>query len=213
MKGHEQGARTVRRIVEDCVRLGVQELTLFAFSMENWKRPPAEVRVLMVLLRRFLISERRTMHENGIRLRAIGRLEALPENVREELTRSIDETAQHSRMTVRVALNYGGRGEIVDAMRQMAERVQRGELAPEDIDEALVEQHLYDPSMTSPDLLIRTAGEYRLSNFLLWQLSYSEIHVTDRCWPEFTEEDLAAAMDAYRGRVRKFGGLEPVVRC
>jgi len=208
IKGHEQGARTVRRVVETCVERAVKELTLFAFSMENWKRPRAEVRFLMRLLRRFLVSERTQLEKHDLRLRVIGRTHELPASVRAELDETLRRCRNHRGMIVRLALNYGGRGEIVDAVRAIARDARDGVIDPESVDEAVVARHLHDPEMSDPDLLIRTAGEYRLSNFLLWQLSYSEIHVSSCCWPEFDDEAFEAAIRSYEGRVRKFGGLE-----
>jgi len=212
VKGHEQGALAVRRVAESCARRGISELTLYAFSMENWKRPASEVSFLMDLLVRFLVRERKTILENDLRFRAIGRVDDLDAAVREQVADLTDASAANPGMILRLALNYGGRGEIVDAVRRVAEAVREGRLDPADIDERVLQGHMYDPSMAPPDLLIRTAGEYRISNFLLWQVSYSEIHVTSRCWPEFGEEDLDEAIRVYRGRTRKFGGLEST-RC
>lgn len=212
VKGHEQGAATVRRITENCARRGVEELTLYAFSMENWKRPEKEVRFLMRLLERFLVRERKEIRKNGLRFRAIGRLDVLPEAVHRELDTTIRESESNTGMVLRLALNYGGRGEIVDAVKRIADEVRSGTLDPDAIDEAALSARMYDTSMSAPDLLIRTAGEYRISNFLLWHLSYSEIHVSNRCWPEFSDDDLDAAIRSYEGRVRKFGALEPT-RC
>lgn len=208
-KGHEQGAQSVRKITEHCARVGVKELTLFAFSMENWKRPKAEVRTLMSLLRKFLVGERETICKNDLVFRAIGRLEGLSAAVRDELDATIEASADNGGMILRLALNYGGRGEIVDAMKKIGREIAAGAMSADDVDESVVQRYLYDSSMTPPDLLIRTAGEYRISNFLLWQISYSEIYVTERCWPDFGEADLDAALRSYEGRVRKFGGLEP----
>ena len=208
VKGHEQGALAVRRVAEACSRRGIRELTLYAFSMENWKRPASEVSFLMDLLGRFLVRERKTILDNDLRFRAIGRVDELDDSVRDEISDLTEASAGNSGMILRLALNYGGRGEIVDAVRRVAALVREGRLDPEQIDERLLEGHMYDPGMAPPDLLIRTAGEYRISNFLLWQVSYSEIHVTSRCWPEFGDEDLDDAIRAFGGRTRKFGGLE-----
>jgi undecaprenyl diphosphate synthase len=212
VRGHERGAETVRRVTRACARLGVRELTLFAFSAENWKRPRTEVAFLMRLLARYLDSEGPEMRGNDIRLRVIGRIEELAPKVRAALDDLIRQTRGNRGMVLRLALNYGGRGEIVDAVRRLCEEVRAGRLEPDQIDECRIQEHLYDPAMSDPDLLIRTAGEFRISNFLLWNLSYTEIHVSSVCWPAFSEEDLEEAIRSYQGRVRKFGGLEPT-RC
>jgi len=208
--GHEQGADSIRTITTECARLGLDQLTLYAFSAENWKRPKAEVAFLMQLLKRFLVRERPTMMDNNVRLTAIGRLDDLPGGARTELERSIEMTAGNGGLNLCLALAYGGRAELVDAMRVIGARIALGELRPDQIDEELVSQHLYQPG-PHPDLLIRTAGEMRVSNFLLWQISYAEIYVTERCWPEFGVEALHEALADYAGRTRKYGGLvDPV---
>ncbi|MFM7282310.1 MAG: isoprenyl transferase [Planctomycetia bacterium] len=207
--GHKEGIASVREITTECARLGVQSLTLYAFSAENWKRPPLEVRYLMQLLRLFLVQERRTLMENHVRLGAIGRLDKLPKAAREELERTIAQTAGNRGMLLRLALSYGSRSEIADALRRIVSEARAGRLSPEQIDEESLRGYLYDPHTPDPDLLIRTAGELRLSNFLLWQASYSELHVTDCCWPEFRAPQLHEALRAYAARTRKFGGLEP----
>jgi len=205
--GHREGIGSVREITTECARMGVQSLTLYSFSVENWKRPRREVRYLMRLLRRFLVEERDTLMDNEVRLRAIGRLDDLPKDALAELRRTEELTAKNPGMLLRLALSYGGRAELVDATRRIAERVRAGELDPQDIDEATIAGHLYDPGTRDPDLLIRTAGERRISNFLLWQISYSEIFVSSVCWPEFRKPQLHEALRDYAGRVRKFGGL------
>jgi undecaprenyl diphosphate synthase len=207
IRGHAAGVESVRIVSRACARRGIRQLTLYAFSEENWKRPDREVRMLMRLLRRFLISERDEIMENRIRLTAIGRLHRLPEEVRAELERTRALSESNDGMVLNLALSYGGRQEIVDAVRRISERVRRGELEPDQVSEEVIAAHLYQPAMPPPDLLIRTAGEMRISNFLLWQLSYTELHVTSTCWPEFREEELEEAFRAYAGRVRKFGGL------
>jgi undecaprenyl diphosphate synthase len=204
--GHEKGADTIRVITTECAKLGLEQLTLYAFSAENWKRPKAEVAFLMRLLKKFLIRERPTMMDNNVRLTAIGRLDDLPESARAELDRSIDMTAGNDGLNLCLALGYGGRAEIVDAMKTIGQKIAAGELRPEDVDEELVSAHLYQPG-PHPDLLVRTAGEMRVSNFLLWQISYAEIYVTDRCWPEFGVEELHAAFSDFTTRTRKYGGL------
>ena len=203
--GHRAGAQAVRRVVEACCELGVKALTLYAFSWENWDRPADEIHELMGLLDEFVRGETPTLLANQIRLRAIGRLEELPPGVTANLRRAIERTAHFERMTLTLALSYGGRQEIVDAARRLARLVQRGELSPEDIDEARVAQQLYAPDLPDPDLLIRTSGEQRLSNFLLWQSSYTELYVTPTLWPDFSKEDLIGAIAEYERRERRFG--------
>lgn len=207
MRGHEQGTKTVHNIAEACSNRGVEQLTLYAFSEENWKRPRREIMFLMRLLRKFVAAERDAMMRNNIRLTAIGRLDRLPAEVRRELEKSIALTANNTGMVLCLALSYGGRAELVDAVKQIAQQIQAGELLPEDVDEHVIEQRLYQPDMPEPDLVIRTAGEMRLSNFLLWQISYAEIYVTDVLWPDFDEGDLDTAIENFRGRVRRYGGL------
>jgi len=208
-RGHAEGVESVRVVTRHGARRKLQHLTLYAFSEENWKRPAREVRLLMRLLRRFLIRERREIMDNDIRLEAIGRIDRLPADVRRELDKTREMSESNGGMVLNLALSYGGRQEIVDAMRAIARRVEAGELKPSDITEEMVTAHLYQPEMPPPDLLIRTAGELRVSNFLLWQISYTELFVTPVTWPEFREEGLDEALAAYRGRVRKFGGLVP----
>jgi undecaprenyl diphosphate synthase len=205
-RGHESGADTIRSVTTSCAELGLEQLTLYAFSNENWKRPRLEINFLMRLLRQFLVRERPTMMDNDVRLTAIGRLGDLPGRAAEELNRSIEMTAGNKGLNLCLALSYGGRAEIVDACKQVAKSVADGTLDPGDIDEASISSRLYQPGH-DPDLLIRTAGERRISNFLLWQLSYSEIYVTEACWPEFTVDELHKALADYAGRTRKFGGL------
>jgi undecaprenyl diphosphate synthase len=192
-----------------CARKGLHQLTLYAFSEENWKRPKREVDLLMRLLRRFLVRERGEIMENDVRLAAIGRLHRLPADVRKELEKTREMSAANRGMVLNLALSYGGRQEILDAVRAIAQRVRAGEIEPDEITEDVVTAHLYQPDMPPPDLLIRTAGEMRFSNFLLWQVSYTELHVTQACWPEFREEHLDEAFESYAKRVRKFGGLVP----
>ena len=205
--GHREGIDSVREVTTECARMGVASLTLYAFSVENWKRPRAEVRYLMRLLRHFLVDERPTLMENDVRLHCIGRLDDLPQEVLAELRRSEELTRANRGMVLRLALSYGARSELADGVRRLALDVQGGRLAPRDIDEDTLRGYLYDPATPDPDLLIRTAGEMRLSNFLLWQASYSELYVSDVCWPEFRGPQLMAALREYAGRVRKFGGL------
>jgi undecaprenyl diphosphate synthase len=207
IKGHEAGAESVRAIAEECARLGVEQLTLYAFSEENWRRPRLETEFLMRLLKRFISAERETLIRNQMRFSAIGRLDRLPANVRRELDKTVRMTAGNPKTNLCLALSYGGRAEIADAARRIAQAVKQGRLKPDDVDEATVAAHLYQPQMPEPDLVIRTAGEMRLSNFLLWQVSYAEFHVTDTLWPDFRAEHLHAAIEDFNRRVRRFGGL------
>jgi undecaprenyl diphosphate synthase len=205
--GHRQGARAVREVTTTCAEMGVESLTLYAFSSENWKRPEREVRYLMRLLERYLVDERPTLQRNQVRLRGIGRLEQLPRGPLSALRETERLTAHNSGLLLRLALCYGSRAEIADGIRAIARDVRAGLLDPEAVDEETLRRYLYDPATPDPDLLIRTAGELRLSNFLLWQASYSELFVTPQCWPEFGREQLLQALRAYAGRVRKYGGL------
>ncbi len=207
-EGHLQGAQTVRQIVEECVRLGIEQLTLYCLSSENWKRPQTELDFLMTLLQRYLINERAEILNHNIRFRMIGRRQGLTPEVLNELALSETQTAGNTGMTLCLAINYGSRGEIVDAMRAIAAKVQAGTLAISDIEETTIADHLYTAGMPDPDLLIRTAGEMRLSNYLLWQISYAELWVTSRCWPEFDRALLHQALIDYAGRERRFGGLK-----
>lgn len=208
IKGHEVGAESVRAVVRACREMGVQYLTLYAFSVENWIRPKDEIRGLMKLLRFFLNKHEKELHENEIRLRVIGRLLDLPEDIQKELKRVVAETKKYTEGTLVLALSYGGRAEIVDAVRELAREVKKGELEPRQIDETRIAQHLYAPDIPDPDLMIRTSGEMRISNFLLWQLSYSELYVTDTLWPDFREEAFKKALEEYAHRHRRFGNIE-----
>ena len=203
--GHRAGAEAVRRICGACGDLGIKALTLYAFSWENWSRPSSEIRDLMELLDEFIAQELASLRRNRIRLRAIGRLAELPQGVLTRLRDVMEQTASLDRMTLTLALSYGGRQEIVDAARRIAELVNEGRLAPAQIDEQLFARHLYAPDLPDPDLLIRTSGEQRVSNFLLWQLSYCELYVTPTLWPDFTAEHLHDAILAYQQRERRFG--------
>jgi undecaprenyl diphosphate synthase len=205
--GHRVGASAVRRGAEAAARLGVGQLTLFAFSTENWKRPADETRFLMRLFLRFLGSDERVLIDRGIRLQAIGRLHELPGEVRSELFRVMESTSRGERFTLCLAVNYGARSEIVDACRALAGRAMAGSVRPSDIDEALFEGALYQPDMPPLDLVIRTGGDMRLSNFLLWQAAYAELWITPDCWPDFSEAHLMRAIDAFATRERRFGAL------
>ena len=207
IKGHRAGAESVRSVTRHAARLGLEQLTLFAFSTENWKRPKHEITYLFRLLRRYLVEERGELMDNGIRLTAIGRTEAMPGYVQEALAETKALTARNAKMTLCLALNYGGRTELVDAARRLAVDVAGGRLKAEQIDEGALEARLYQPTMPPLDLLVRTAGEQRVSNFLLWQLSYAELLVVDTPWPNFREEELEAALAEYGTRERRFGGL------
>ncbi len=207
VRGHTAGIDSVREVARECARLGVRELTLYAFSVENWKRPRKEVEYLMRLLRRFAVDERDEIMENAIRFTTIGRVDELPQETLEALRETERFSAGNEGMVLRLALSYGGRTELGDAARRLAQDVAAGRLSPEQVDEAALASRLYDPTMRDVDLVIRTAGELRVSNFLLWQISYAEIHVTDVFWPEFRREHLHAAIRDYAGRERRFGGL------
>ena len=210
--GHREGARRVRAVVEECARLGVEALTLYSFSSENWKRPEDEVTALMELARHHLQLERQMMLANNVRFRRIGRREGLPAPVLAELDRTEDETSTCTGMTLCLAMNYGSRQEIVDAVQTVAQRVRRGELDPGAIDEAAISGALDTHGLPDPDLLVRTAGERRISNFLLWQISYAELYVTDVLWPEFKVPELAAAIADFNARRRTYGGLQDPTR-
>ena len=205
--GHKRGIDAVRETVTECARLGVQALTLYAFSEENWQRPKAEIKILMQLLRRFLVQERGQLMDNNVRLVHAGRRSQLPDDVVTLLQETIDLTAANSGMTLCLAISYGGRAEITDAVRAIATKVRAGELEPDAIGEDTIAAHLYRPDLPDPDLLIRTAGELRISNFLLWQVSYAEIWVGDVCWPDFRKQHLWEAFRAFGKRVRKFGAV------
>ncbi len=207
IKGHEAGAESVQAVVRACRDAGVEYLTLYAFSVENWRRPREEISGLMRLLEHFLDRNEDELHENEIRLRVIGRLADLPKLIQRRLAKTSAATADYHRGNLILALSYGGRAELVDAMRGIAGKVAAGELKPDAIDEATVAAHLYAPDVPDPDLMVRTSGELRLSNFLLWQLSYAEWYVTDVLWPDFREADLHAAIDAYGRRKRRYGAV------
>jgi undecaprenyl diphosphate synthase len=213
VRGHQQGAVTVRNVVTECARLrkhhgGPDFLTLYSFSVENWKRPIDEVSFLMAMYIEYLQKERQTMMENNIKFRQIGRLENLPEPVLEEMNRTLEETKDNDGLTLVLALNYGSRTEITDAVREIARKARDGELCPEEIDEQTISDHLYTAGMPDPDLLIRTAGEMRVSNYLLWQISYAELFVSDVLWPDFGVNDLHGAIRAFSQRNRRFGALD-----
>jgi len=207
IEGHRRGVASVRRTTEECARLGIEQLTLYCLSSENWKRPQQEIDFLMHLLEQYMIEERTTIMDNNLRVRMIGRREGIPDQVLRELDKTVDMSAANAGMWLNLAVNYGGRAELVDAVRAIGSEIAEGRLAPLDIDESTIADHLYTAGLDDPDLLVRTAGELRISNFLLWQISYAEIWVTDRCWPEFDEATLHEAIRNYAERNRKFGGL------
>jgi undecaprenyl diphosphate synthase len=206
--GHRAGADAVRRAVETGARLGLKCLTLYAFSTENWKRPRFEVRALMDLLTEFLRKELKSLRDNNIQFRMIGRSEGLNISVLEQIRRAELATYQNTGMRLNIAINYGGRAEIVDAVRLLVQEAAAGRLSPEEIDDQAIESKLYTRSLPDPDLLIRTSGETRISNFLLWQIAYAEIHVTDTLWPDFSESDFFSALIEYQKRDRRYGGIK-----
>lgn len=198
---------SVRRTTEECARLGIEQLTLYCLSSENWKRPQTEIDFLMHLLEQYMIEERTTIMGNNLRVRMIGRRDGIPEQVLRELDKTVDMSASNTGMWLNLAINYGGRSEIVDAVRAIGGEIAEGKLRPDQVDEQTIADNLYTAGLEDPDLVIRTAGELRISNFLLWQVSYAEIWVTERCWPEFDEATLHTAITDFASRKRKFGGL------
>ncbi|MCD6560367.1 MAG: isoprenyl transferase [Deltaproteobacteria bacterium] len=206
IKGHQKGADAVKEIVQTSNEIGVSWLTLYAFSEENWKRPKTEVKLLMNLLKKYLKRELKEMLDNGIRLQAIGRIEKLPAGTREILLDSIEKTASNNKMVLTLALSYGGKQEIVDAVKKIGKQIEKGEITSNDISEKTITRYLYDAGMPEPDLLIRTSGEYRISNFLLWQIAYTEIYITPILWPDFNRKEYLQAIEDYRKRERRFGG-------
>ena len=206
-EGHRRGVKSVRATIEECCRLGIGQLTLYCLSSENWKRPQSELDFLMALLHQYLIDERAEIMEQNIRFTTIGRRTGLSDEVLSELDENIRVSQDNRGMVLCLAINYGGRAELVDAVRSLAEQVRAGTLTPDAIDEETVGNALYTAGMPDPDLLIRTAGEMRVSNFLLWQISYAELWVTEKCWPEFDEPTLRQALHDFAMRERRFGGL------
>jgi undecaprenyl diphosphate synthase len=207
IEGHRRGVESVRRTTEECTRLGVEQLTLYCLSSENWKRPQGEVDFLMHLLEQYMIEERQTIMDQDISVRVIGRRDGIPAATLAEMDKTVAMTATNHGTRLCLAINYGARTELLDAARRIVADVQDGRLKRDAIDEAAITSRLYTSGMPDPDLLIRTAGELRISNFLLWQISYSEIWVTDLCWPEFREATLHEAIAAFAARQRRFGGL------
>jgi len=204
--GHRAGVQSARTVIETCARMHISALTLYAFSMENWRRPKAEIDFLMRLLREYLRKELPVIHRNNIRLVIIGRADQLPAAVRSDIERAMEQTAANTGMTLAVALNYGGRAELVDAFNRILERARNKELAGP-VNEDVISRHLYTAGLPDPDLLIRTSGEMRVSNFLLWQIAYAEIYVTETLWPDFTRAQLYEALVDFQKRERRYGGL------
>ena len=203
--GHEKGAEAVRTIVRTCRELGISILTLYAFSTENWQRSKSEIAALMTLLERFLDSERQELMENNIRLNAIGQIERLPNSTRSVLKKIMDLTKDNESMTLNLALSYGGRDEILKMVRSIADKIKSGELEPEAITSEHIVEHLYTGQMADPDILIRTSGEMRVSNFMLWQIAYSEIFITPTLWPDFTKDEFLKILFDFQNRERRFG--------
>ncbi len=203
--GHEKGAESVRECVENCGKLGVKNLTLFAFSTENWNRPKLEVQTLMRLLVRSIRKEFKEFHKNGIRLNCVGNIESLPNKVQKELQEVIENTKDNSNMTLTIALSYGSREEIKCMVQRISQKVSDGEVKVEDINDELIHEHLYTFDLPDVDLLIRTSGEQRISNFLLWQIAYAELYFSDVLWPDFRREHLLEAIESYQKRERRFG--------
>jgi len=206
-EGHRQGGKTVEKIALHCVNIGIESLTLYTFSIENWKRPKSEIDALMHLYSQYLIGIRSMLRKNNVKLVHLGRLEQLPSTVQTELTKTMNLTSANTGMILALALNYSGRAELVDATQKIAEKYKNGQLTFEEIDERCISEHLYKPALAEPDFLIRTANEQRVSNFLLWQISYSEFYVTKTLWPDFNESDLEEAILAYSQRERRFGDI------
>jgi len=203
--GHEKGAETVRTAITACRELGIKILTLYAFSTENWSRPQKEVNALMKLLKKFIISEKDDLNNKNIKLNVIGQKERLPQDVQDELDSAIRKTQNNNQMTLNLALSYGAREEITQAVKKIARSVSQGKLQPEEVNEEVISSSLYTAGMPDPDLLIRTSGEMRVSNFLLWQIAYSELFITKTLWPDFTRDEFITMLRDYQKRDRRFG--------
>jgi len=208
VEGHREGGKTVENIAQRCVDFGIETLTLYSFSIENWKRPQNEINALMYLYTQYLIEIRDTLKRNNVKLIHLGRVDGLPDSLLKEINTTMKLTSAHTGMILALALNYGGRTEIIDATRKIAAEYKSGVLSLDDIDEKCISRHLYTAGLAEPDLLIRTANEMRISNFLLWQISYSEFYVTKTFWPDFTEKSLEEAILAYAQRNRRFGSIK-----
>jgi undecaprenyl diphosphate synthase len=209
--GHNKGVKAVRETVECAAEMGIENLTLYAFSTENWNRPKMEITALMTLLVRTIHKETKTLTKNNIRLNAIGQLDNLPTSCYNELMEAIDKTKDNTRMTLTLALSYSSRWELVEAMKSIAKNVKQGEIDANSIDETVIEQHLCTFGIPDPELLIRTSGEQRISNFLLWQIAYAELYFTEKLWPDFDRKDFEAAIIDYQGRERRFGKISEQV--
>ena len=207
IEGHRRGVSAVRTVIEACSRLSLKQLTLYCFSSENWKRPALEQKLLMQLLEQYLIEERAEIMRQNLQFSVIGRRDALGPGVNHEIEQTYECARDNTGMRLCLAINYGSRSEIADAVQAIAREVAQGRIDPESIDESTVESHLYTAGMPDPDLVIRTAGEHRISNYLLWQISYAELWVTDKCWPEFGRDELFVALNDFAQRDRRFGGL------
>ena len=207
-RGHQKGAERIQEVIEGAIEMGIGHLTLYAFSKENWVRPKEEVDFLMQLLSRYLDQELPKMKENQIRFNVIGCRQDLTSGIQKKIERNMTETRQNKKLVLTLALSYSGRMEILEACRRLAEKVKAGELRPEAIDESRFRESLYTADLPDPDLLIRTSGELRVSNFLLWQISYAEIYVTEKLWPDFTRQEFSKALEAYQKRNRRFGLVE-----
>jgi undecaprenyl diphosphate synthase len=210
--GHEKGTKSVKQTVENCAKLGIDFLTLYAFSTENWNRPKIEVDTLMKLLVSSLKKELKTLQSNNIKLNAIGNLDNLPTGVRKELIEVIEKTKANTRMTLTLALSYGARDEIINAVKIISEKVKNNIISVDAIEESIINQHLYTQNMPDVDLVIRTSGEHRISNFLLWQIAYAEFYFTDVLWPDFNEDELYKALLSYQKRERRFGKTSEQIR-
>jgi undecaprenyl diphosphate synthase len=210
IEGHRAGIHVVREIVRVCGELGVKFLTLYSFSIENWSRPRQEVQALMLLLKRFLRSELKELMSSDVRFMAIGRIKDLPKAVQDELASVTEKTKDNRGLTLVLALSYGGRAEITDAVKEIAVQAAGEKISPDDINEEMISRHLYTRQIPDPDLLIRTSGEMRVSNFLLWQISYAEIWVTQTLWPDFNRSELNLAIEEFQKRERRFGALSHV---
>jgi undecaprenyl diphosphate synthase len=208
IKGHEKGAEAVRTIVRACREISIPNLTLYAFSTENWQRPQSEIVALMALLKNFLESEQKEMLDNNIRLNAIGQTERLPQDVQQTLHKVMRVTRKNDGMLLNLALSYGGRAEIVKMVKEIAIKVKNSNIEPDSITPELISEHLYTSEIPDPDLLIRTSGEMRISNFLLWQIAYTEIYVTDTLWPDFAKDEFVRILIDYQNRKRRFGKVE-----
>ena len=209
--GHNKGVTAVRETVESAAEIGIEHLTLYAFSTENWNRPKFEINALMTLLVKTINKETKTLTDNNIRLNAIGDLQSLPKSCLKELNEAIEKTKDNTRMTLTLALSYSSKWEITEAIKTIANNVKTGKLKVEDIDESTIDQHLCTLNIPDPELLIRTSGEHRISNFLLWQIAYAELYFTDKLWPDFDRKDFEGAIIDYQGRERRFGKISEQV--